>query len=815
MSAKRKPQPVAQARPVPFQHGHRMVGTPNASYRVWGPLLAGILLLAAVLRLANLGQSPPGLNQDEAANAWNAWCLLKTGQDQSGERWPIFASRCMGEYRSPLFLYYLLPFLAVGGLSIWTIRFAAAVAGIAAVALAYYVGARMLNRPVGLLAAGVMALAPWAIEQSRWAHEATLVPALLLGTIALVLLARLPIADPSTEKGTPNAIGVPAAMKGGGGPLARVWGPQPRPAPALLAGLFAGVSCYGYPNVRLFLPLALTAMALVNARGWWRTLKTRRGLATVAVFVLGIAVTFGPLAWKHLTDPQIGKRGTMTWVWDKRDSALTKLGKVVERYPGHFGPDFLFRTGDLYPVHHAPGWGQLHWYLLPPMLAGAVFVVARLPRSPSARTLAAWLLLYPIGDCLSRHPSLHALRSLPGLPALALLSAVGTVLGLQWLWRFFRPLAQLAGAALVVAVVWLTVAHVNDYLGKPRDWQFSVMMHDDYVRACEWLKPKLDNADAVFNTMIGTNQAYLVSLVALGYPPEQWFKDAKEIDTSGPWDLCLRYGKMHFMYFPQRVPEQVAQLVREGKTRLVFIVRPGELRDLLGADRPAEIIRDTDGHPTLLIFEKSLSDLVGVPNPDTSGEASKRDESRLEPRLGAPPSPSHRAWRPPHFQAASSSFRASPSVSHPQPTYVPFQPNSLTKASIIAGGLPRTWAALPDSYTGRQITSHQCGSAQCACGLPAPGTHCTASRLGTSSSITFRWRMQSGPSRWYSEKSARAHCRSMCGQTNSANMSGEIIAAKSHWVLSVLPGPQIWKAMKALPPRSSLTSSYSGSNACQ
>ena len=65
--------------------------------------------------------------QDEAANAWNAWCLLRTGADSAGVRWPIFHSRFLGvENSSLLFVYGLLPFQTIGGLGIWTTRLAAA-----------------------------------------------------------------------------------------------------------------------------------------------------------------------------------------------------------------------------------------------------------------------------------------------------------------------------------------------------------------------------------------------------------------------------------------------------------------------------------------------------------------------------------------------------------------------------------------------------------------------------------------------------------------------------------------------------------------
>ena len=60
-------------------------------------LLVAIVLLAAALRLARLGHSPPGLHVDAAANAWNAACLLEAGTDWHGKAWPIFYSRGFGE----------------------------------------------------------------------------------------------------------------------------------------------------------------------------------------------------------------------------------------------------------------------------------------------------------------------------------------------------------------------------------------------------------------------------------------------------------------------------------------------------------------------------------------------------------------------------------------------------------------------------------------------------------------------------------------------------------------------------------------------
>jgi 4-amino-4-deoxy-L-arabinose transferase-like glycosyltransferase len=92
--------------------------------------LLAILAGAAALRFAGLDSAPPGINQDEALSAWNAWCLAKTGHALSGEPWPIFHCRNIGDYPTMLFFYLLIPFQWLFGLSVWSTRLPAALAGV-------------------------------------------------------------------------------------------------------------------------------------------------------------------------------------------------------------------------------------------------------------------------------------------------------------------------------------------------------------------------------------------------------------------------------------------------------------------------------------------------------------------------------------------------------------------------------------------------------------------------------------------------------------------------------------------------------------
>ena len=112
------------------------------------------------------GSDAPGLHVDEAANAWNAYCLLKTGSDQHGVRWPVFYLGAFGDNRSSLFAYALLPIQAWEG-SVCGQRGCAAVGGILAVFLIYWVGTKLFGVRVGLAAAAMLALNPWHLQQSR------------------------------------------------------------------------------------------------------------------------------------------------------------------------------------------------------------------------------------------------------------------------------------------------------------------------------------------------------------------------------------------------------------------------------------------------------------------------------------------------------------------------------------------------------------------------------------------------------------------------------------------------------------------------
>jgi hypothetical protein len=362
--------------------------------------------------------------------------------------------------------------------------------------------------------------------------------------------------------------------------------------PAALAGALAGASCYSYWAVRMFLPIFLLGAVLVTWSAWRKRLRAREWRIAIGCLLVGGAVTFGPLVWEHLTDPEIAKRGQMSsWVWDDSDSLGQKIGKVLSRYPGHFGLDLLFIRGDHHPAYATPpGTGLFFWYELPLMLVGLAILIWHFQSSRAARFLLLWLAVHPAADILNKlYPGadpldLHTWRSLPGVGAFVLLAAVGAVTAGRWLWQRQRQTATVLFCVLGFFVLELNASFLSQFFGDWNRQKYSEGLYEpDILEASQWLRPRFNEADAVFVTG-NALRPYIITVVGLEYDPKQWFRDVREI-VPGPLpngeyrheDVYLRYGKVRFLYLTPSLTAVKKQLGSDWQGRAFFIVRPGEL----------------------------------------------------------------------------------------------------------------------------------------------------------------------------------------------------------------------------------------------
>ena len=147
-------------------------------------LLLVIVFAAFFLRVFNITGNPPGVHADEADSGYNAYSILKTGKDFYGDFLPIQITGFAENFRTPLSTYLTIPFVAVLGLSVLSIRLPAVVSGTLFVILIFYLVKKLFDLKSALIAAILSSINPWAVHISRaYADHILALDFFLLGII--------------------------------------------------------------------------------------------------------------------------------------------------------------------------------------------------------------------------------------------------------------------------------------------------------------------------------------------------------------------------------------------------------------------------------------------------------------------------------------------------------------------------------------------------------------------------------------------------------------------------------------------------------
>src|SRR3989344_6158523 len=129
------------------------------------------VVLAVVTRGYQLGQAPAGLYLDEAGQGYSAYSLYKTGRDEFGKPLPI-VFRSFGDFKTPVYIYLVVPLIPVFGLSPLTVRLPSFVFSILTIpvmwALLRLVGA---SKRLAVISCLLLAISPWHVLFGRTNFE--------------------------------------------------------------------------------------------------------------------------------------------------------------------------------------------------------------------------------------------------------------------------------------------------------------------------------------------------------------------------------------------------------------------------------------------------------------------------------------------------------------------------------------------------------------------------------------------------------------------------------------------------------------------
>src|SRR3989338_4709197 len=150
-------------------------------------LLILIICLGFILRIAYVSKFPETLYGDEQAFAWNAYNILKLGQDEYGNPYPL-QFRSFDDYKSPLPVYLLVPFIKIFDLSVFAIRLPIVLFSTLTFLLTFKLARVFFNNKTSLICAFLLAVSPWHVHLSRGFFESTLSLFFFIGGIYFFLI---------------------------------------------------------------------------------------------------------------------------------------------------------------------------------------------------------------------------------------------------------------------------------------------------------------------------------------------------------------------------------------------------------------------------------------------------------------------------------------------------------------------------------------------------------------------------------------------------------------------------------------------------
>lgn len=398
-------------------------------------LLVVIFLLGVILRFYQLGINPPSLDWDEASIGYNAYSILKTAKDEYGNFLPLNI-RSFGDYKPPLYVYLTVPFIALFGLSEFSVRLVAAILGSLTVLIVYFlikeifsdIGVSNQNSEqtsyvtkfiqkilktvniveyFALASCFFLAVSPWHLQFSRAAFEGN------IGTSFFSL----------------GVLFFLKALKRG-----RFFIP---------GGLFFGLSMYSYHSFRVITPLFLFALVIL----FYKSLIVQKKIVIVtAVLFLIFSL---PVFKSFFAQSGSSSRLSMVTVFSGHDlleksierieydqgkgdfigpifhnRRLVYFRELAKNYLDHFDPGFLFIYGDGGRQHHAVDMGMLYLWELPFILLG-IFVLSNLLNKKTV-LLFIWFLIAPLPAAVTTGTP-HPVRAIAMLPEIHIFTAIGVV----------------------------------------------------------------------------------------------------------------------------------------------------------------------------------------------------------------------------------------------------------------------------------------------------------------------------------------------------------------------------------------------------
>ncbi len=523
-----------------------------------------IIFIASILRLYQLGQTPPSPDWDEAALGYNAYSILKTGRDEYGTWFPL-SLRSFDDYKPPLYMYLAIPSVALFGLKVWAVRLPSVIMGVFAVAGTFLLVSEFFRNKknysfsiqhsafsIPIVSSLLLAISPWHIQFSRIAFEANIGVTINIWAVLCFL------------KGIKNRFLL------------------------YVSAFLFGLGFYAYHSERIFIPLLVLMLF-----GFYRKELLIHKRNFIFAFVVGL-ITIAPLVPIFINQNTLMRlRGTSSladqtgllmrsvkkleedkvhgnpWgiLFDNRRLVWVKT--VTDGYLSHYSLRWLFLTGDN-PRHHAPDMGLLYLWELPFFLYG--FYVLFIYGGKPGKIVMGWFLIAPIAASPTTELP-HAIRTLVFLPTFQIITAVGLILYISRISKYvsllkykkyFGPILTVFHVSLIafnlIYYFHMYFVHMNREFSKA--WQYG------YAQAVEYAEGHKEKYKKII-VSTKLEQPHMFFLFYTRFDPIRYlasggtksggFEEAQnafDIYEFRPiqWEQEVRDGSILYIGTPQEIP---------------------------------------------------------------------------------------------------------------------------------------------------------------------------------------------------------------------------------------------------------------------
>lgn len=548
-------------------------------------ILGIIFIVGTLLRFYRLGEFPVGFHRDEAFLGYNAYSLLKTGMDMSGNFLPLHLESFL--YSPAGYSYFAIPIIALFDLNVFTVRFASAFFGSLTIAMMYFLTKELLSNrkhslQISLVAAGILAVSPWHINLSRTATENVLVVFFLVLGVFLYLLW---------------------AKKGG-------WWLF------VLSFVSFALTMFVYQAPRAFLPFFLPLLIYMFPPVHRRIQSVK--IWVVAFFIVIILPLLFILSSKDLnlrlrtvsifateeshlvlndyilTDGVFSIPVLQTRIFHNKATIYTQ--EFLGNYFSHFSYQFLFSDKGLperYKISHA---GLLYVIELPFLVFGLWRLL--MDNKKVGLFLLGWLLITPIGAGLTFDdvPSLQ--RTLMMVPVFSIFTACGII-------AFFMSLGSRLRNMLIAVTIVVAAYSVFYYLHQYyihsqvyRPW----IRHDGYkelVATTNAILPKYQKA-----IITDRESAPTIFFLFYGkYDPSQFYRET-EGSVMRDFDR-INFGKYVFSQEECPVKEVQQENITISAEKDTLYVNSGLCKPIPGFKMVRDI-RRTDGSHVFTVLSETM-----------------------------------------------------------------------------------------------------------------------------------------------------------------------------------------------------------------